>query len=96
MAYIGSRAADGSLNVTVVTGLAYVGLYAADGSINVTGATVGGPYVGAVHKSGALNVQNIAPNTFLPNRMKEGGMWVQASPYNSSGATRVTFVSGSL
>jgi hypothetical protein len=52
---MGTRAADGSNNVTVVDGSAYTGLNAADGSLNVVQVN-GSAYTGLYHACGAYNV----------------------------------------
>src|SRR5688572_16443964 len=86
-----TQAADGSLNVTVVSGSTYVGALAPDGSLNVVD-TNGLSWVGRVHPSGALNV--VLGNSFGVNH-KTGALVVSTSPY-VSGTQRVTIVSGNL
>lgn len=90
----GIRAADGSLNVTVVSGSSLTGLYAADGSINVVLSPASG-YVGAYHPCGAWYVTRVTSgiNGYYA---ADGSMNVAESPYTSTGAVRVTAVSGSL
>lgn len=90
----GIRAADGSLNVTVVSGNALTGLYAADGSINVV-KTDGSSFVGAYAPCGAWNVSAVTSGTH-GYYASNGALNVAESPYTSSGAVRVTAVSGSL
>lgn len=48
-------AANGTKNVSVVTGASYTGLYAADGSFNVV-QVPGSTYTGLYHPCGAYNV----------------------------------------
>lgn len=89
-------AADGSWNVSVVTGSVYTGLYAADGSVNVVAAP-GGIYVGAYHPCGAWYV-TLAPSPSVgsnPLRAPDGSLYVSETPY-TNGGIRVTVVSGSL
>lgn len=88
-----TQAADGSLNVTVVSGSALTGLYAADGSINVIVPT-GGGYKGAYHPCGALYV-TVAPSNLHSIRAPDGSLYVTTTPYTYFGQ-RVTVVSGSL
>lgn len=95
MAYVGKYAANGSYNITVVTGSSYTGLYAADGSINVIVAP-GGSYVGAYHACGAWYV-TVSPGTLVPIRAPDGSLYVvvAAAPSTNTGQP-VTVVSGSL
>src|SRR2546421_51949 len=95
MAYVGKFAADGSMNVTVVSGSSYTGLYAADGSINVVVAP-GGSYVGAYAPCGAWYV-TVSPGTLVPLRVPDGSLYVRvaAAPSTNTGQP-VTVVSGSL
>lgn len=90
----GLYAADGSLNMTGVSGLSYTGLYAADGSLNAIAAP-GNSYVGAYHPCGALYVTQAPVVTTAPNplRAPDGSMYCSVSPY-TYGGQRVTFVSG--
>lgn len=90
------RAADGSLNVTVVSGSSHTGLYAADGSINVI-QSPGGSYVGLFHPCGAMYVTSNTSNTFLTLFASDGSMYVtnQGMPGKNYGQP-VTVVSGSL
>lgn len=63
----GIYAPDGSIRVTLVTGLTYVGRYAPDGSLNVTLDTAG---VGIYHPSGAIRGTNISAGSlglYAPN-----------------------------
>lgn len=89
-------AADGSMNVTVVSGASYTGLYAVDGSINVIKAP-GGSYVGAYHPCGAWWVTvTAAPSVGAsPIRAPDGSLNVSENPY-TNGGRRVSVVSGSL
>lgn len=91
----GIRAADGSLNVTVVSGSSLTGLYARDGSINVVLAT-GSSYVGAYHPCGAWYVTVRSSGGPYGYYAADGSMNVVESPYSVSGAVRVTAVSGDL
>lgn len=90
----GLFAADGSINVTVVSGTSNVGAYAVDGSINVI-ASPGGTNVGAYHPSGAWYV-TLLSNTLAPARAPDGSLYIQVSPYAGDSGQRVTVVSGSL
>lgn len=90
----GLHAADGSLNVTVVTGNSLTGLYAADGSINVV-VVSGGGLKGAYAPCGAWNV-TLVTSGICGYYAADGSMNVAQSPYTSTGAVRVTAVSGSL
>jgi hypothetical protein len=86
-------AADGSLNITVVSGSTYVGRYAPDGSMNVV-VSNGSTYTGLHHPSGAMYV--IDTNSPITSIQHPSGAWyVSDSPYQT-GANRVTVVSGSL
>lgn len=95
MTYNGLRAADGSINVTVVDGSTYVGLYAADGSMNVI-LSPGSSYVGAYHACGAAYV-TVSPGTLIPIRAPDGSLYVNNDimPPNNTGQP-VTVVSGTL
>lgn len=88
-------AANGSINVTVVSGSSYTGLYAADGSLNVFKAP-GGSYVGLHHPCGALYV-TVTPGTLVPYYAPDGSMYVNTtSSTNIDSGQPVTVVSGSL
>lgn len=93
MAFSGFYAADGSMNVTVVSGLAETGLYAADGSINVIVPT-GGGFKGAYHSCGALyvTVPSVASTAI---KAPDGSLYVTTTPF-TNGGKHVTVVSGSL
>lgn len=84
---------DGSINVTVVSGVTYTGIQAADGSLNVITAP-GGSYVGAYHACGAAYV-TVSPGTFVPIRAPDGSLYVTTTSTLNTGQ-RVTVVSGSL
>lgn len=88
----GIAAADGSLNVTVVSGAAYTGVYAADGSINVI-KSPGGTYVGAYHPCGAWYVSTT--NSLNALRCPDGSLFIYTGTYTGIGQ-KVTVVSGSL
>lgn len=90
----GVYAADGSLNVSVVSGSSFTGVYAPDGSINVIKAP-GGSFVGAYHPCGAWYVTLVTSGA-VGYYAVDGSMNVMLSPYSASGAVRVTVVSGSL
>lgn len=90
----GLHAADGSLNVTVVDGSTLTGLWAADGSINVVKSD-GSVYRGAYHPCGAWWV-TLVTSGIVGYYAPDGSMNVAESPYTSTGAVRVTAVSGSL
>lgn len=95
----GIAAADGSLNVTVVSGSSYTGVYAADGSINVI-QSPGGTYVGAYHPCGAWYVTLISnPSTPTPLRAADGSLNIYTTlgiNKNTIGGQAVTVVSGSF
>lgn len=86
-------AANGSLNVSVVSGSAYTGIYAADGSINVVVAP-GNAYVGAYAPCGAWYV-TVSPGTIVPRRAPDGSLYVNTI-LSGDGSQSVTVVSGSL
>lgn len=87
-------AADGSVNVTVVTGLSYTGLRAADGSYNVIHPSGGGAK-GAYHPCGALLVTNTS--TYAHNKAADGtrNVFITGGSHLNKGHP-VTVVSGSL
>lgn len=89
-------AANGSINVSVVSGTSYTGGYAADGSMNVILAP-GSSYVGAYHPCGAHYV-TLSPGTLVPIRAPDGSLYVTTTggmpPINSG--QPVTVVSGSF
>lgn len=96
MAPIGQYAADGSINVTVVSGATTVGRVAADGSLNVVSTGTASATVRSVnHPSGAtwVTLDNTGPNSA---NAADGTMNVTTTPYAGKGAERVTVVSGSL
>src|SRR4051812_12647157 len=87
----GLYAADGSWNVTVVTGSSFTGVFAADGSLNVKVRT---SEYGIYHSCGAILVTvRSVPGAGL--YAPDGSWYVSASPY-VYGSQRVTVVSGSL
>lgn len=90
----GVYAADGSLNVTVVSGSSLTGLYAANGSINVVQATGLVP-CGAYHPCGAWWV-TLVTSGLHGYYAADGSMNVAESPYTSKGAVRITVVGGSF
>ena len=90
----GVYAADGSLNLTVVSGSTLTGLYAPDGSINVV-LSPGSGYVGAYHPCGAWYVTVVTTGIY-GYYAPDGSMNVVESPYAATGAVRVTAVSGDL
>src|SRR6266403_504105 len=88
-------AANGSWNVTVVTGSVYTGLYAPDGSLNVI-TSPGSVYVGSHHPCGALYV-----TTTLGGRVSfyapDGSIYVtNLAPPGTNQGQSVTVVAGSL
>lgn len=87
------NAADGSINVSVVSGSSYTGLYSTGGGYNVVQAT-GGSYVGMYHPCGALNVTN-QTSAVYPVRNTDGSLNVSVSPYET-GTQHVTVISGSF
>jgi len=88
-----THAADGSINISVVTGAAITGLTAADGSMNVV--TSPGTIVQQQHPCGARYVTNVAGGV-VGYYAANGSMNVAVSPYVATGAVRVTVVSGVL
>lgn len=90
----GVYAADGSINVTVVSGSSYTGLYATNGSINVV-LSPGTGYVGLYAPCGAWYVTLISSGPANYQAI-DGSLNVTQSPYILTGAVRVTSVSGSL
>src|SRR6266478_677831 len=101
MAYVGPLAANGSWNVTVVTGSSYVGLYATDGSYNVFNASAVSTATGAYHASGALNVVATSSSSFLPLRAPNGSLYVTNGASGGAGillnrGQPVTVISGNL
>jgi len=91
------NAADGSLNVTMVTGSTYTGIQAPDGSTNAVIAP-GGSYVGAIHPCGALYVANAPTSGISPDRAPDGSLYVDniGGMPNKNKGQPVTVVSGSL
>lgn len=90
----GVHAADGSMNISVVSGSVYTGLYAADGSYNVV-VSPGGSQVGAYSPCGAWYVTVAPANTLIGIRAPDGSLYVYTGTYTGMGQ-RVTVVSGSL
>lgn len=90
----GVYAADGSLNITIVSGSSLTGLYAANGSLNVIKATGSTP-CGAYHPCGAWWVTPVTSG-LCGYYAADGSMNVAESPYTAHGAVRVTVVSGTL
>src|SRR6266576_5419362 len=89
----GLHAADGSINITIVSGLAITGLYAADGSLNIVirnGLTITGIY----HPCGAINAV-VTTGSVLGFYHPCGAMNISVSPYVSA-SVHVTVVSGSI
>lgn len=70
----GLYAADGSWNVTFVSGNTLTGLHAADGSYNVI-TSPGNRYVGAYHPCGALWV-TINTSLGVPIRAPDGSLYI--------------------
>lgn len=89
----GIYAADGSINVTQVSGAAYVGRYAPDGSMNVFISSGTSP-VGKTHASGAQQiVRNLSGTQHYHHG--DGSTLIQTTPY-TLGGQRITIVSGSI
>lgn len=87
----GIYAADGSWNVTVVSGSTFTGLFAADGSFNIKVRT---SEYGAYHSCGAILVTvRTVPGTSI--YAPDGSMYVSTAPY-VYGSQRVTVVTGTL
>lgn len=91
----GLYAADGSINVSVVSGATVTGQNAPDGSMNVVLAPtpVVAP-IGVNHPCGArwVTLTTSGFGAYAP----DGSQYVVESPYNAQGAIRVTAVSGDL
>jgi len=89
-------AADGSWNVSVVSGSVYTGLYAPDGSFNVI-KSPGGVYVGLHHPCGAYYVTAVTDTTARTAHAPDGSLYVTNTgmPTKNQGKP-VTVVSGSL
>lgn len=89
-------AADGSIRVTEVTGLAITGAYAADGSWNVV-PSLGTTFVGTRHPCGALWVTVITSSSQRGIYAPDGSLYIQVTPYSyPSAGIRVTDVLGTL
>lgn len=93
----GLYAADGSWNISVVTGAALTGLSAADGSMNCVVATGLTP-VGLNHPCGARWVTRalVPPGGTVARSAADGSLNVATTPYTLTYAQRVTVVSGVL
>lgn len=87
-------AANGSINVTVVSGSVYTGLYAADGSYNVV-VSPGSSQVGLYAPCGAYYVTEAPANTIIGFYAPDGSRYIYTGTYTGSGQ-QVTIVSGSL
>lgn len=87
----GLYAADGSINVTVVTGSTFTGLYAADGSWNVIASD---STYGIYHACGALRVTLVTSNQ-LTDYAANGSLNVSITPYYYA-SLKITVVSGSF
>jgi len=88
-------AADGSLNITILSSPASAtGLHAADGSINVV-ASPGNTPVGRYHPCGAWYVTNNTSTNPFGYTAPDGSLNVSSSPYYGN-TQRVTIVSGSF
>lgn len=88
------NAADGSINVTVVSGSTRTGVMAADGSLNIIKSAGTSP-VGAYHPCGAMYVS--LPGAATKSiKAADGSMNVSKSGAYFSGTQRVTVVSGVL
>lgn len=85
----GVRAADGSVNVTVVDGVTYTGVNANDGSINVIDD--GGTNTGSHHPCGAFRVT--VDNSGKVGRAPDGSAYVSE---DGSGGYKVTVVAGAF
>lgn len=84
---------DGSLRVTIVDGTTYTGRYSADESIYVTPSTTTPDDVeGMDHPCGALIVTVAPENANISRQAANGSLYIQVSPYTSTGAQRVTIV----
>lgn len=90
----GVRAADGSLNITVVDGSSRTGVYAPDGSINVV-VSDGSGYKGAYHPCGAWYV-TVTDGSLSPYRAPDGSLNITDDTSLINAGTAVTVVSGSL
>ena len=87
-------AANGTINVTVVSGSSFVGAYAANGSKNIQLAPESG-FCGRVAPCGAeyaVNSPEQQQGLYAPN----GAIYITDNPNSTSGALHVTVVSGTL
>ncbi len=92
----GRYAADGSNNVTVVSGSTRTGLVKADGSFNVVASANDTP-IGVYHPSGALNVVTAPSATPVGIYAPDGSLYVTDDVDRlPDGAMRVTALSGAL
>lgn len=93
----GVYADDGSWRVTLVDGTAYSGRYAPDESIYLTPSTTAPDDVeGMDHPCGALIFTTAPDNANISRYATNGSLYVQVSPYTSTGAQRVTVVGNGL
>jgi hypothetical protein len=81
-------AADGTTNVTVVTGSTFTGAQAADGSLNVIAAP-GGVFVGRTHPCGARYVTVAPAGSFVGRIAPDGSTYINTTPA-ANGALNVT------
>src|SRR5258705_12077968 len=89
----GLYAANGTINVTVVSGASITGKYAVDGSWNVV-QVFGGTFTGLNHPCGALNVFVTAASP--PGYYAACGAMNVSTTGNLPNTVPVTVVSGSL
>lgn len=88
---------DGSWRVTIVDGTTYSGRYSSDESIYITPSTTTPDDVeGMDHPCGALIFTTAPDNANISRYAANGSLYVQASPYTSTGAQRVTVVGNGL
>lgn len=92
--YNGLYAADGSYNVTAVTGATYTGLYALDGSLNVVQKD-GTILTGLYHPCGAYNVVLYSSGEARIQHSSGAYLISKAGAYVPN-TMRVTVVSGSI
>lgn len=92
----GLYAADGSWNISVVTGAALTGKYAADGSLNCVIEPIPSlTPTGLQHPCGAYWITR-AIGASASRSAADGSLNVSTTPYTLTYAQRVTVVSGVL
>ncbi len=83
------------MNISIVNGATLTGRTAANGSTYCVKSTGVAP-LGSNHPCGALWITDATPGATVGAYAPNGSMYVCDSPYNPTGARRVTVVSGTL